>query len=553
MAPSTASPRASVAPAAHRASVTEDEDAPLLRDNHSSHSPPASPQDEEAAATGTRFMEDQALFGVVVPEADGSRWKWRTLLAYVGPGFLVAIAYIDPGNFESDLQAGAQYKYQLLWVLCWATLAGLLIQALAANLGIVTGHHLAQHCRSEYPPVLNFFLWIMAEIAIIASDVPEVLGTAFALQMLFKLPLWLGVLLTSLDTLLLLGMQTIKVRRLEAIIASMVFIIAACFLAEVGFAQPSIPEVLAGTAIPRIADGRAGLLAISLVGAVVMPHNLYLHSALVLSRDVPRSKVAVKEAIRYNLIECTIALLLSFIINTSVVSVSGAVCFDPDITAESAAKCAQLDLHNTPFLLRDTLGQHAEKIFAIALLASGQSSTMTGTYAGQYVMSGFLDLKITPWLRNLVTRSVAIVPSLVIAIVAGDHGAGELIIISSMILCIQLPYALLPLLKFTSSEKKMGPFKSTSLVTGASFLIAAIVLLSNTFFLLSSFVFWQSQTTFSPALQALLTVAAAVGVIAYLASVCYLACRKTRTNTYTTISGCEAEKGEHSLANFSSP
>ncbi|GAB2222387.1 hypothetical protein Droror1_Dr00013604 [Drosera rotundifolia] len=365
---------------------------------------------------------------IVVPD----KKSWKNFFAYMGPGFLVSIAYIDPGNFETDLQSGAQYKYGLLWIILVASCAALIIQSIAANLGVVTGKHLAEHCRAEYPKVPNFILWILAEIAVVACDIPEVIGTAFALNMLFKVPIWAGVLFTGLSTLLLLALQQYGVRKLEFLIAFLVLTIAVCFCVELGYAKPNRSEVLYGLFVPQLkGDGATGL-AISLLGAMVMPHNLFLHSALVLSRKIPRSVSGIKEACRYYLMESGFALAVAFLINVCVISVSGAVCNSSNLSEDDQKSCSDLDLNKASFLLRNVLGKWSSKIFAIALLASGQSSTITGTYAGQYVMQGFLDLRLEPWVRNMLTRCLAIIPSLIVALIGGSAGAGKLIIIASV-------------------------------------------------------------------------------------------------------------------------
>ncbi|XP_073137271.1 metal transporter Nramp1-like [Henckelia pumila] len=397
---------------------------------------------------------------IIVPEEN----SWKNFFAYMGPGFLVSIAYIDPGNFQTDLQAGAQFKYGLLWIILLASCAALIIQSLAANLGVVTGKHLAEHCRKEYSRATNFILWILAEIAIVACDIPEVIGTAFALNMLFKIPLWCGVLITGLSTLVLLLLQQYGVRKLEILIAFLVLMIAACFFAELGYAKPKALEVMNGLFVPQLKGSGATKLAISLLGAMVMPHNLFLHSALVLSRKIPRSVNGIKEACRFYLIESGVALIVAFLINVSIISVSGSVCNSSSINPKDIESCKDLDLNEASFLLRNVLGNWSSKLFAIALLASGQSSTITGTYAGQYVMQGFLDLRLKPWIRNFLTRCLAIVPSLVVAIIGGSEGAGNLIIIASMILSFELPFALIPLLKFTSSKTKMGLYANSHVV-----------------------------------------------------------------------------------------
>ncbi|KAG5021434.1 hypothetical protein JHK85_017776 [Glycine max] len=348
------------------------------------------------------LIENSDTDQIVVPDTTG----WKNLFAYVGPGFLVSIAYIDPGNFETDLQSGAQYKYELLWIILVASCAALLIQTMAANLGVVTGMHLAEHCRAEYSRVPNFILWVIAEIAIVACDIPEVIGTAFALNMLFNIPVWVGVLLTGFSTLILLALQQYGVRKLEFFIAFLVFTIAGCFMAELGYAKPVAKEVVAGLFVPKLQGHGATGLAISLLGAM--------------------------EACRFYMIESAFALTVAFLINISVISVSGAVCNSSNLSVEDQNSCQDLDLNKASFLLRNVLGKWSSKLFAIALLASGQSSTITGTYAGQYVMQGFLDLRLKSWIRNLLTCCLAIVPSLIVALIGGSAGAGELIIIASL-------------------------------------------------------------------------------------------------------------------------
>ncbi|KAK6127872.1 hypothetical protein DH2020_038380 [Rehmannia glutinosa] len=372
------------------------------------------------------LIDDIEYHQIVVPD----KKSWKNLFQYMGPGFLVSIAYIDPGNFQTDLQSGAQYEYGLLWIILLASGAALIIQSLAANLGVVTGKHLAEHCRLEYPKVPNFILWILAEIAIVACDIPE--GTAFALNMLFRIPLWCGVLITGLSTLFLLLLQQYGVRKLEILIAFLVFTIASCFFVELGYAKPDSSEVLRGLFVPQLKGSGATQLAISLLGAMVMPHNLFLHSALVLSRKTPRSVNGIKDACRFYLVESGFALLVAFLINVSVISVSGAVCNSPNLNSDDLRSCKNLDLNEASFLLKNVLGNWSSKLFAVALLASGQSSTITGTYAGQYVMQGFLNLRLKPWIRNFLTRCLAIVPSLIVAIIGGSSGAGNLIIIASL-------------------------------------------------------------------------------------------------------------------------
>ncbi|XP_075639590.1 metal transporter Nramp1-like isoform X1 [Castanea sativa] len=491
-------------------------------------------QPQFIASTGNRSFSNAPL--IENPDADRiavpDRTSWKNLFAYMGPGFLVSIAYIDPGNFETDLQAGAQYKYGLLWIILVASCAALIIQSLAANLGVVTGKHLAEHCRNEYNKVPNFILWVLAEVAIVACDIPEVIGTAFALNMLFSIPLWCGVLLTGLSTLILLALQQYGVRKLEFLIAFLVLTIAACFFAELGYAKPAATEVVNGLFVPNLKGNGATGLAISLLGAMVMPHNLFLHSALVLSRKIPQSVQGIKEACRFYLIESAFALMVAFLINISIISVSGAVCNSSHLSAEDQNSCGNLDLNKASFLLENVLGSWSSKLFAIALLASGQSSTITGTYAGQYVMQGFLDLRLKPWIRNLLTRSLAIVPSLIVALIGGSAGAGKLIIIASMILSFELPFALIPLLKFTSSKTKMGEHANSTLISVATWIIGSLIMTINIYYLITGFIKLILHSHLKLVAAVFLGIFGFSSMAVYLAGILYLVFRINKEATH---------------------
>ncbi|KAF2291367.1 hypothetical protein GH714_023312 [Hevea brasiliensis] len=370
---------------------------------------------------------------------------WRKFLSYVGPGFLVSLAYLDPGNLETDLQAGADHGYELLWVILIGLIFALIIQSLAANLGVSTGKHLSELCKAEYPKYVKLCLWLLAEIAVIAADIPEVIGTAFSLNILFHLPLWVGVLCTGLSTLVLLGLQRYGVRKLEMLIAMLVFVMAGCFFVEMVHVKPPATQVIKGMSVPKLSGQAATGDAIALMGALVMPHNLFLHSALVLSRKVPNS---VRDQ-----------------------------------------RCLPL-LPHREWICNNVLGKSSSTLYAIALLASGQSSAITGTYAGQYVMQGFLDLKMRKWIRNLVTRCIAITPSLIVSIIGGSQGAGRLIIIASMILSFELPFALIPLLKFSSSSTKMGPHKNSIFIIVFSWILGLGIIGINVYYLSTAFVGW---------------------------------------------------------------
>ncbi|KAF3632990.1 Metal transporter Nramp1 [Capsicum annuum] len=323
---------------------------------------------------------------------------WKNFFAYVGPGFLVSLAYLDPGNLETDLQAGANHGYELLWVVLIGLIFALIIQSLAANLGVST-----------------------------------VIGTAFALNILFHIPVWVGVLCTGVSTLLFIGLQRYGVRKLELLIAVLVFVMAACFFGEMSYVKPPAKELFKGMFVPKLTGDGATADAIALLGALVMPHNLFLHSALVLSRKVPNSVRGINDACKFFLIESGFALFVSFLINVAVVSVSGTVCGADNLSQQNKESCSDITLNSASFLLKNVLGKSSSTVYAIALLASGQSSTITGTYAGQFIMQGFLDLKMKTWLRNLFTRLIAISPSLIVSIIGGPSGAGRLIIIASII------------------------------------------------------------------------------------------------------------------------
>ena len=410
------------------------------------------------------------------------RFNLKTLWRFMGPGFLMCIAYVDPGNFESDLQAGTLFGYKLLWVLLWATLGGWYIQGLTVRLALATGWDLARCFREEYPDPVRYALWVISELAIIASDVPEVIGTALALKLIFNIPTWVGVVLTSMSTMVFLGLQSFGVRKLEAFMASLVGVMSLCFLAEVTFVDAPASSVVAGVVLPRLPSTKALYIAISLVGAVVMPHNLFLHSALVLSRGFSLGERSLKMAYKYNIVESGLALAVSLFINFAVIIV-GAANYAQLTDPVQMREVRERPLQYAPEMLKQVLGSSAKGFFAAALLASGQSSTITGTYAGQFVMDGFLELRVNPVLRAAVTRMCAILPSLAVVLIAGDSYSESLIVISSTVLAIQLPYALIPLIKFTASPNMMGPMavpttqlKFTQCLAG-SVIVANVVLI----------------------------------------------------------------------------
>ncbi|KAK7410614.1 hypothetical protein VNO78_01549 [Psophocarpus tetragonolobus] len=457
---------------------------------------------------------------------------WRKFLSYVGPGFLVSMAYLDPGNMETDLQAGANHKYELLWVIFIGLVFALITQSLAANLGVTTGKHLSELCKAEYPSLVKYCLWILAEIAVIAADIPEVIGTAFALNILFHIPVWAGILVTGCSTLLFLGLQRFGVRKLEMLISTLVLVMAGCFFGEVRYVKPPASGVLKGMFVPKLSGQEATGDAIALLGALVMPHNLFLHSALVLSRKVPNSVRGINDACRYFLIESGFAMFVAFLINVAMVSVSGTVCSADNLSAENAQHCRDLSLNSASFLLKNVLGRSSSTIYAIALLASGQSSTIAGTYAGQYIMQGFLEMRMKKWIRNFVTRFIAITPSLIVSIIGGSAGAGRLIIIASMILSFELPFALIPLLKFSSSSTKMGPHKNSMIIIVISWILGLGVIGINVYYLSTAFVGWLIANSLPKVANVFIGMIVFPLMALYNVAVIYLTFRKDTVKTY---------------------
>ncbi|KAL1309860.1 metal transporter Nramp7.2 [Arachis hypogaea] len=457
---------------------------------------------------------------------------WKKFLSFIGPGFLVSLAYLDPGNLETDLQAGANHRYELLWVILIGLIFALIIQSLAANLGVSTGKHLSEICKAEYPRLVRYCLWLLAELAVIAADIPEVIGTAFALNILFHIPVWGGVLVTGCSTLLLLGLQRFGVRKLELLISTLVFVMAACFFGEMSYVKPPASGVIKGMFIPKLSGQGATADAIALLGALVMPHNLFLHSALVLSRKVPNTVRGINDACKYFLIESGFALFVAFLINVAVISVSGTVCSASNLSSENTDHCSDLTLNSASFLLKNVLGRSSSTIYAIALLASGQSSAITGTYAGQYIMQGFLDLKMKRWLRNLMTRTIAIAPSLVVSIIGGSSGAGRLIVIASMILSFELPFALIPLLKFSSSSTKMGPHKNSMIIIVISWILGLGIIGINVYYLITAFVGWLIHNSLPKVGNVFIGIIVFPLMAIYVGSVIYLTFRKDNVQTY---------------------
>jgi len=396
---------------------------------------------------------------------------WRKIFSFLGPAYLISVGYMDPGNWATDLQGGSRYGYTLIWVLLMSNLMALLLQGLSARLGIVRGRDLAQANREAYPKFLNFVLYILAEIAIAACDLAEVLGMAIGIQLLTGLPLIWGVSITVLDTFLLLYLQKLGMRKMEAFIIVLVAIIAGAFLIQLILAKPDIGEI-AGGLVPSIPNSGALYIAIGIIGATVMPHNLYLHSALVQSRKIERTERGINQAIKFNRVDSAIALNIAFLVNAAILVLAATVFFKTGNTQVA-------ELHEAHRLLPGFLGNLAPILFAVALIAAGQSSTVTGTLAGQIIMEGYLKLRINPIARRLITRLIAIIPAIIVILIFGENEVDRLLILSQVILSLQLGFAVIPLIHFVSDRRKMGKFAISPLTKFFAWIIAIVLVYLN--------------------------------------------------------------------------
>ena len=414
---------------------------------------------------------------VTVPLGAGS--FWRKLLAYSGPGFLIAVGYMDPGNWATDIAGGSEFEYRLIFVLLASNLMAILLQTLAARLGIVTGRDLAQACRETYSRRTALGLWVGAEIAIAACDLAEVIGSAIALNLLFHIPLLFGVCLTALDVLAILYLQHRGFRYLEAVVIALIGTIGVCYLLEILMVHPSAAGILAGfVPTPQILTNRDMLyVSVSMLGATVMPHNLYLHSSLVQTRAIEHTPQGLRTAIRFNFIDSFLALNFAFLINAAILVMAAGAFYRHGLHQMAEIQ----DAYHT---LAPLLGAPAASfLFAVALLCSGQNSTLTGTLAGQVVMEGFLHLRLAPWLRRLITRLLAIIPAIITVALYGQRGTARLIILSQVILSLQLSFAVFPLVKFTSDRGRMGEFVNRRWLRGLSWGVAWVIAALNAYYL----------------------------------------------------------------------
>lgn len=409
---------------------------------------------------------------------------WRKLFAFAGPGFLVAVGYMDPGNWATDLAGGSQFGYTLLSVILISNLMAMLLQHMAAKLGIVTGRDLAQACRDHYSRPVSFFLWILAEIAIIATDLAEVIGSAIGLQLLFGIPLLWGVIITSVDVIVLLLLQNKGFRYLEALVITLIATIVTCFGIEIFLSRPEVAPLLTGLIpTPELISNQEMLyIAIGILGATVMPHNLYLHSAIVQTRDYEESEEGKREAVRFASIDSNVALFMAFFVNAAILITAAA-------TFHTSGNFQVAEIEDAYQLLTPLLGTTlASTVFALALLASGQNSTITGTLAGQIIMEGFVNIRIKPWIRRLFTRLLAIAPAVAVILYFQDFGLGKLLVLSQVVLSLQLSFAVFPLVQFTSEQEKMGAFRNPRWMRMTAYTVAVIIASLNLWLIVATFI-----------------------------------------------------------------
>ncbi|MCG6909396.1 MAG: Nramp family divalent metal transporter [Deltaproteobacteria bacterium] len=455
---------------------------------------------------------------------------WKRIFAFAGPAYLVSVGYMDPGNWATDLEGGSRFGYALIWVILMSNMMAVLLQTLSARLGIVTGKDLAQACRAEYSKAASFALWIFCEIAIAACDLAELLGTILGLNLLFGLPLLWGAAVTLLDTFLLLAIQRLGIRKMEAFILSLISVIAGGFIVNLFLAKPDWGPAAAGL-IPSLPEGSLYII-LGIIGATVMPHNLYLHSSLVQTRRVSRIVDSRAQACRYNLIDSTIALNAAFFVNTAILVLAAAVFHRHGIVVTEIQQAHQM--------LDQLLGSHAAPIaFGLALLAAGQSSTLTGTLAGQIVMEGFVKIRLRPYLRRLITRAIALLPAVVVISISGDEGTYKLLILSQVILSLQLPFAIVPLVHFTSDKLKMGSFASKWWVKVLAWITSIIIILLNGKLVYDQIMEW--LTGGAPMLFSILAVMIAAAISLFLVYIILLPLvRGEKTWTEEKASGASA-------------
>jgi manganese transport protein len=470
---------------------------------------------------------------------------WKRIFAFAGPAYLVSVGYMDPGNWATDLEGGSRFGYALIWVILMSNMMAVLLQTLAARLGIVTGKDLAQACRSEYSKAASFALWIMCEIAIAATDLAEVLGTILGLNLLFGLPLLWGALVTLFDTFVLLAIQKLGIRKMEAFILSLISIIAGGFIVNLFLAKPDWGAAATGLA-PSLPVGSLYII-LGIIGATVMPHNLYLHSSLVQTRRVSRTIDSKLQACKYNFFDSVIALNAAFFVNAAILVLAAAVFYRHGIIVT--------EIQQADKLLEQLLGTRAAPIaFGLALLAAGQSSTLTGTLAGQIVMEGFVRIRLRPYLRRLITRSIALLPAVVVIWISGDEGTYKLLILSQVILSLQLPFAIVPLVHFTSDKLKMGSFASKLWVKVLAWATSAAIIVLNGKLVYDEIMDWIEGG--APLLVSILTIGIAAAISFFLVYIILLPLirgekswrEEKPTGAPAVIEGIETHRSKHIAA-----
>jgi len=470
---------------------------------------------------------------------------WKRIFAFAGPAYLVSVGYMDPGNWATDLEGGSRFGYALIWVILMSNMMAVLLQTLAARLGIVTGKDLAQACRSEYSKAASFALWIMCEIAIAATDLAEVLGTILGLNLLFGLPLLWGALVTLFDTFVLLAIQKLGIRKMEAFILSLISIIAGGFIVNLFLAKPDWGAAATGLT-PSLPVGSLYII-LGIIGATVMPHNLYLHSSLVQTRRVSRTIDSKLQACKYNFFDSVIALNAAFFVNAAILVLAAAVFYRHGIIVT--------EIQQADKLLEQLLGTRAAPIaFGLALLAAGQSSTLTGTLAGQIVMEGFVRIRLRPYLRRLITRSIALLPAVVVIWISGDEGTYKLLILSQVILSLQLPFAIVPLVHFTSDKLKMGAFASKLWVKVLAWATSAAIIVLNGKLVYDEIMDWIEGG--APVLVSVLTIGIAAAISFFLVYIILLPLirgekswrEKKPTGAPAVIEGIETHRSKHIAA-----
>ena len=459
-------------------------------------------------------MSPQTLAGTLAPEP--ARGGLRRFIAYLGPATLISVGYIDPGNWATDLEGGARFGHELLWVLVAANAIALLMQTLAARLGVIARLDLAQACRAFYPRPIAYVLFAACELAIVACDLAEVLGSAVALNLLFGLPLVVGALVTALDALTLLALQRAGIRKLESLVVVLLLTVGGCFAYECWLAEPTW-TALRGALSPRL-DAASLYIGVAILGATVMPHNLYLHSSLVQTRMAPSTAKAIQRALRYNLVDTLVALNVAFVINASILVLAANVFH--------ASAIVVTDLREAQRLLSPLLGTTlAGLLFAVALLAAGQSSTITGTLAGQIAMQGFLRLRGSPLAVRFVTRAIAVFPAVALLAIEGDGATASLLVATQVVLSLQLPFALVPLIRFTASREVMGDYASVSWIRLLAWLGAALIVACGAWLVAQML-----AQTLSPAIVPVVAIVAVAGVVLLV----YLACAPLRVRGAVT-------------------